>query len=62
MNEKPPVEETLPFQQGVESGRIDERLALVEIINKIEKQFYAAKPTSTISLHPFKILKQEINK
>jgi hypothetical protein len=60
--EKVPTEETLPFQQGIESGRIDERLRLMEVINKLEKQYYAAKPTSTIALHPFKMLKQEINK
>lgn len=35
---------------------------LLQLIDEVEKQYYNAKPTSPIALHPFKELKLRINK
>lgn len=35
---------------------------ILNLIDEVEKQYYNAKPTSPIALHPFKELKARITK
>ena len=43
------------YDYGKQDGIAEELQAVIDILEKLEKQYYEAKPTSEIALHPFRV-------
>lgn len=48
------------YDYGKEDGIAEEFQLVIDILEELKKQYYEAKPTSEIALHPFNVAIEKI--
>ncbi len=50
------------YDYGKKDGTAEELARIVKVLEELERQYYDAKPTSEIGLHPFRVAIRAVSK